>query len=577
MPRRLLTVDGHDRRRSLGWLAVWWIETFTVHGPGDVAGVPIRYGDEYTGFVVDCYALDAAGRRLYDSAFFSRPKGCDKSGVAAAIVMFEAFGPARFAGFAIGGEKYEFLGQVYEYEPGEPMGEAVNSPFIRIMATEEEQAGNVYKTVYLNLTDDAAPLFRYAQAYSLQVNLKGVVMPSGGEIRPSTAGSASKDGGIETFAVFDETHLYNKPVLRDMFGVVTNNLLKRKKSAKGTWYLETTTMYAPGDDSIAEDTYGVADAIEEGTLLVNRQLFDHRWGEIASLRDPAVPSTPETRAEHMLELAKAFEEAYGDALEWNDLDGLINGVFDLKRKESDTRRFFLNSITSSNDAWMPVEAWSARNIATLIRLGEADDYLAPTFGDQITLGFDGARSNDASALVACRVSDHHLFPLLIREKPDGPEGENWTVDRDEFDAAVRGAFEKFNVIGFYADPPYWQEIVDGWERDFGLDLLVHADTKSSIRFWTKHTTVMSVALERLQTAVVDGTMTHSGHKAMTRHFLNARVWKRAGGDVIGKETKNSAKKIDAAMAATLAFKATADFENGKKPEEKKTKVPFAVR
>jgi hypothetical protein len=577
MPRRLLTADGHDRHRSLGWLATWWIETFCVHGPGAVIGQPVQLTDEYTGFVVDCYALDARGKRLYDSAFLSRPKGCNKSGLAADLVMFEAFGPARFAGFAQGGETYEFLGRVYTYAPGEPMGKTVTSPFIRIMATEEEQAGNVYAAVYLNLTDDTAPLFRFAQAYGLTVNKKGVVIPSGGEIRPSTSGSASKDGGIETFAVFDETHLYVKPELRAMFITVTDNLVKRR--GEGSWYLETTTMFKPGQNSIAEDTYNAADMIEEGRLIVNRQLFDHRWGEIKSLRDPVVPSTEESRRWHVENLRFAFREAYGDSLEWVDLEGLVNGVFDPKRPESRTRQMFLNTLTSSTDAWIPVEAWSARNIVTLLRSGKSDGFLAPAPGDMVTLGFDGSRSNDATALVACRVADHHLFPLLISEKPDGPEGEHWTVDRDAFDAAVRNAFDRFQVVGFYADPPYWQEIVNGWERDFGDDLLVHADTKSSIRFWTKNTTRMALALELLQTAVVDGTMTHSGNKAMTRHFVNARVWPRPGGDVIGKETKNSVRKIDAAMAGTLAFQAATDYENrGEKPaEQTEAAVPVRVR
>jgi hypothetical protein len=579
MPRRLLTADGHDRHRSLGWLATWWIETFCVHGPGDVIGQPVHLTDEYTGFIVDCYALDARGRRLYDSAFLSRPKGCNKSGLAADLVMFEAFGPARFAGFADGGETYEFMGRTYTYAPGEPMGKPVTSPFIRIMATEEEQAGNVFAAVYLNLTDDAAPLFRYAQAYGLNVNKKGVVLPSGGEIRPSTSGSASKDGGIETYAVFDETHLYVKPELRSMFATVTDNLQKRRGSA-GTWYLETTTMFAPGEDSIAEETYRAADLIDEGLLLVNRQLFDHRWGEIKSLRDPVVPSTEESRRRHIQNLEHAFREAYGDCLEWNKPEDLVNGVFDPKRKESRTRRLFLNSLTSSTDAWVQVEAWSERNIITLLRNGEAGDFLSPAPGDMVTLGFDGARSNDATALVACRVSDHHVFPLLIREQPDGPEGEDWTVDREEFDAEVRRAFKRFHVVGFYADPPYWQEYVNAWERDFGDELLVHASPRESIRFWTKHTTRIAQALELLQTAIADGTMTHAGHKAMTRHFLNARVWRRTGGDVIGKETKNSVRKIDAAMAATLAFQAATDYENrGEKPpaDEPETAVPVRIR
>lgn len=162
MPHVTVRAPGHDRSRSLGWLSVAWMEYFVVHGPGDVQGEPVRHGDEYTGFVVDCYAVDDdEGRLLYDSAFFSRPKGCDKSGIGARIGLFEALGPARFAGWAEGGEVYRDprgLGFEYVYEPGEPMGRPVKVPYLRIMATEEGQTGNVYDTIYFNLTDESSPL-----------------------------------------------------------------------------------------------------------------------------------------------------------------------------------------------------------------------------------------------------------------------------------------------------------------------------------------------------------------------------------------------------------------------------------
>src|SRR5690606_15951761 len=144
--------------------------------------------------------------RLYDSAFLSRPKGCDKSGLGGRFALFEALGPCRFAGWAEGGETYEDpwgLGFQYVYEPGEPMGRHVTAPFIRCMATEEGQTGNVYDTVLLNLTDEDAPL---SQIPGLDAGLTRIYLPGGGEIRPSTASSASKDGGLETFVVFDETH-----------------------------------------------------------------------------------------------------------------------------------------------------------------------------------------------------------------------------------------------------------------------------------------------------------------------------------------------------------------------------------
>jgi hypothetical protein len=126
------------------------MEFFTVHGPGDVQGEPVVHGDEYTGFIVDCYATDRDGRRLYDGAFWSRPKGCDKSGMAARFDLFEALGPCRGTGkLARGGEVYRDpwgMGFEHVFEKGEPLARPVHVPFIRCMATEEEQTGNVYRS-----------------------------------------------------------------------------------------------------------------------------------------------------------------------------------------------------------------------------------------------------------------------------------------------------------------------------------------------------------------------------------------------------------------------------------------------
>ena len=531
MPRTLIRPRGADRERSLGWLAVWWIESFVVHGPGDVEGQPIVHGDEYTGFIVDCYSLDEEGGRLVDSSFISRPKGCNKSGLAAEIALFEALGPCRFDGWAKGGETFKYLGREYVYEPGEPMGRPVRYPMVRIMATEEDQTGNTYDMIYLNLTE--GPLSQL-KAYGLDAGKTRTLLPEGGEIMPSSSGAASKDGGKETFVVFDETHLYNTNALRSMYKTVSRNLVKRRKSA-GTWYIETTTMYAPGEDSVAEHTYEYAQAIAAGKTKRSRMLYDHRWGDIKDLRVED-------------DLRKAIIDAYGDALDWVSLEGVVDDILDIRRDESESRRYFLNALTEASNAWLSPE---------LISLNVSDQIIFP--GEQITLGFDGALTKDSTALVGCRVSDGHLFTIALEECPDGPAAREWMVDTELIDSRVRGAFEEYEVVGFFADPPYWQEYIDEWERDFGEELQIKANNRSPIKWWTKRDTQMSQALDRLKTALKLSTTSLADDPDMRRHFLNAREWNRRGGSVIGKETKNSPRKIDLAMAATLAFEARAHY------------------
>ncbi|MFD5188584.1 terminase [Streptomyces sp. NPDC058357] len=532
-------------------MTVAWMEYFVVHGPGDVQGEPVRHGDEYTGFVVDCYAVDDdEGKLLYDSAFFSRPKGCDKSGLGARIGLFEALGPARFAGWAEGGEIYRDpwgLGFEYVYEPGEPMGRPVKVPYLRIMATEEGQTGNVYDTIYFNLTDESSPL---SAIPGIDPGLTKINLPQGGEITPSTASSSSKDGGKETWVCFDESHLYNTPELRRMYATVTRNLRKRKKGA-GTWYLETTTMFAPGQDSVAERTYEEAEAIREGRKKRGRSrlMYDHRYGVCKDLKDEQ-------------QLRAALRDAYGDAMEWIDEDTLVDDFYDLRNDSADGKRYFLNSRTSSSDAWMDPDAWL---------LCRRDEEIAA--GELVTLGFDGSIRDDATALTACRVSDGHLQLLGVWEKPEGPEGDGWQVDREAVDAAVARAFDRFDVCGFYSDPPHWQDYVDAWTRDHGDGLQVRATQARPLEWWTNRPTAMEQALNRFTEAVEDKGLSWCGtDKAgdtdvdyarkgatLSRHVLNAKRRPMGRNHIgIGKEHPKSPKKIDAAMSAALAYECRAD-------------------
>jgi hypothetical protein len=531
MPRRIVQARQHDRFRSLGWLLLAWMEYFTVHGPGDVQGEKVEHGDEVSGFIADCYALDLDGRRIYDSAFYSRPKGCDKSGLGGRAGLVEALAPCRFLGFAEGGEIYQDpwgMGFVYEYQPDEPMGRPVKVPFIRCMATEETQTGNVYDTIHFNLTQ--GPL---AEIPGIDPGLTRVLLPGGGEITPSTASSAAKDGGKETFVCFDESHIFNTPELRRMYATVTRNLRKRKKIAE-TWYLETTTMFAPGEDSVAEATYRLSEAIEAGKARRERLLVDHRWG---------ICDDPSNEAE----LRKGIAEAYGDALAWNDLDGLVDQFYDPRSHITDSRRYFLNAETETSDAWIAAREWDpcANPLAIL-----ADS-------DMVALGFDGSVNEDATALVACRIDDGHLELLVCEEKPDDA-GKNWQVDQTAIDAAVASAFERFNVVAFFADPPHWQDFVDNWTAEFAGQLKVRATQTHPIEWWTNRPAVMVKTLERFREAVASKRLTHDGSTLFRRHVLNARRRTSRSGITISKEYPGSSKKIDIAMAAVLAYEARAD-------------------
>lgn len=583
MPRLLLRAPTHDRNFSLGWLATAWMEYFCLHGDGDVLGEPVVHGDEYTGLIVDAYALHPpgtvaklqVGRRLYDSVFFSRPKGADKSGLGARFAMFEALGPCRFDGIAEGGETYRDpwgLGFLYTYMPGEPMGRHIKSPFVRCMATEEKQTGNVYDNIHYNLTEGPlAPVMKR----NGDAGLTRIILPERGEITPSTASSASKDGGKETFVDFDETHLYDTPDLKRMYKTVTRNLRKRKKIAE-TWFLETTTMFAVGDNSIAEDTYELAELIMSGKHPKIRAglLLDHQWGECEDVTD--IPK-----------LREAISDAFGDAMAWQDLDSLVDEFFDPRNDEDDSRRYFLNARTSHTNAYVRAEAWDS------VRLDEDDPRRVVEPGETITLGFDGSRKRargvtDATALIGCRVSDGYLFPIAVWEQPPNlgknPDGtpKTWEVNHAAVDKKVNETFEKYRVVGFYADPAKWEPYVAEWETKYRRRLKVRATLKNPIEWWMVGGEARKVfkALESFYDGIIEKQLCHGSgqQQALTRHVLNARRLTSKSGYGIHKEHPNSAKKIDAAVAAVLAYQARLDaLAQGVIVKKRPKQVPQRIR
>jgi hypothetical protein len=533
MPREQVHAPEHDPHRSLGWLAGEWMQHFCVHGPGDVQGEKVKLDDELYGLTVDCYTVGKNGRRLYDSAFVSRAKGRDKSGHAARIALFEAFGPCRFTGFAKGGEKFAWRDFAYEYLPGEPMGRPVVSPFIRCIATEETQAGNTYDNIYVNLTD--GPL-----AEGLGRDDAGVTrinIPGGGEIIPSTASNASKDGGKETFVVFDETHLYTLPELRKMYATVRRNMGAKRKQSE-PWSLETSTMYLPGEGSVAEDTHKAAQLIMEGKARRSRILFDH------------IEAPPDVDLTDEAELRLALAEVYGPFIEIMDVDRVLSEIWDPRNDPQDSRRYYLNQPTSARDAWLAHYEWDARAAVREVKPGE-----------KITLGFDGSRKRsrgvtDATALVGCTL-DGHLFEVQVWEQP--PDLPDWRVPTNEVVKAVEYAFSRWNVVGFYCDPAKWETYVADWEARWGAQLVAKATREHPCEWWMTggRATTTVRALEQFHGAVIDGELTHAGD-ALSRHAKNARRRPSRSGVQIGKEHPESPKKIDAVVAAVLAWAARLD-------------------
>lgn len=506
---------------SLGPVIVDWIEEFLCHGPGDVIGEPIEIDDEFYEFIVKLYRLDPeTGKRKVRRAFLSRAKGRAKSELAGMLVCAEALADVRFDGWDANGE---------------PVGRPVRSPYIRCLATEEGQSGNTYDNVSTMLEyliehhGDSFPGIDIGK--SAQTSSRIVLRERRGEITPSTASSAAKDGGKETFAVFDETHLYVLPELRRMHSTVRRNL--RKRLIAEPWCLETSTMYEPGQDSVAEATHTYFKAIKGGKIRdadAAGLLFDHRQ---------APDGTDLADRDALLAGLKA---AYGPAAEWMDLDGIISEIWDPQSAPSDSRRYWLNQPVAAEDALLDPAEWAL--CASPLRLEDGDD---------VVLGFDGGKTDDATALLAMRVSDRLVQPLGIWERPDGALAKGWEVDRTQVSDMVAHAFGRWQVRAFFADVKLWESYIDEWADTYRDELVVRASPKAAVGWDMRgRQQELTLATEALVQAIRDGKLPHTDHPTLNRHVGNARRRPNRWGVSFGKESRESPKKVDGFAAMQLA-------------------------
>lgn len=502
---------------SLGYSIIDWLEAFACHGPGDVQGEPLDLDDEIRTFIINCYRLDPiTGRRLYREAILSAPKGRSKSEIAGLVVVAEAIADVRFDGWDANGQ---------------PVGRPIVSPLIKCLATEESQAGNTFENAAFILGDWGPD--KHPQIYAGMGGVRryqsatAVYLPNGGEVRASTSGSASKDGGKETFVVPDESHLYVLPELRSMYATVMRNLGKRKGS--DPWALQTTTAYKPGENSIAEQKLTAWRKGELGASVY----VDHR--EAAGKVDI------NDRERTLRQLRDVYGPAMDPITGWMEPERVYQDMLDptVCRDEAEAARYYLNRPLSGSDAWIPKAVYDRQTRPRVLEKGEA-----------ISIGFDGSLNDDSTVLRGCCMSDGYRFTLGMWEKPQGPSGIGWEVPRAEVLMTFRDALTDFTVSRAYCDPHEWRTDIDSLAEEFGEEIV--------IPWATSRDTAMAVALDRLHTDLVNRSTWHDKDDRVGLHYGNAYAFKKNNHRLVRKENPNSSRKIDTVVTDALAYEARAD-------------------
>jgi hypothetical protein len=540
MPWRGPEFEGE--RPTLGYYVLdWMIENLAQPGRDD--GSPFIPTQEEADFLCDFYELHpVTGKRIVHRALLSRPRGWGKSPFVGAIALAEACADVVPDGF----DAY-----------GEPIGRpwhSIRTPLVRIAAVTEQQTDNTW-----------VPLLEMARGRALSTDygldvLDTVIYLPRGQVSPITSSATSAKGDPACFASLDQTEEWKE----SNGGVRLAKVMRFNAAKLGGSIIETPNAFTPGEGSVAENSAADYQAILDGRSKARGILVDHR------------EAPPETDMTDEQSLVAGLRYAYGDSSDhpdgcvlhdppcepgWSPIERLTSEFYDTSNEPQDLRADLLNQITHASDAWLSQpEVRAATDLDRVVEHGE-----------RIVLGFDGSRKRsrgvtDATALIGCRLSDGHVFEIGVWEQPKGwkpppgEPGEGWQVPVVEVLATVHQTFDRYDVVGMYADPAKWESHVADWEAAYGPRLKVQSTRNHPIEWWMTggRSTLIVRALEKFHTALTERELTLDGSSALVRHLLNSRRRTSKSGLQIMKANPDSPDKIDAAVAAVLAWQCRLD-------------------
>jgi hypothetical protein len=520
---------------TLGPEVCAFIEGNLCHGPGDLLGEVVELNDEQRGWIYRMYEVvpekrerrkrrvivnepnPEAGKRRFQRCALSLRKGSSKTEFAAWIAAAElhADGPVRCAGFTT------------RRGVRVPISRAVTDPYIPMISYTEEQTEELAYGALRRILE------KCSIGSDFDIGLERIMRRSGdGKAEAVSASPNARDGARTTFEHADETHRFTLDSLKRGWSVMLANLAKRPLA--DPWALETTTAPEPGMGSVAESTMLYAQRIAtEGADSKSRLFFFHR--QASEKHDLATAEG----------IRAAVVEASGPYIgKWSAVDRIAESFREPDADVAYLERVWLNRPTQASGVAFDVARW--RQLAS--------PGVSVPDGSAITLGFDGSRYDDATALVATDVESGFQWPLGIWMHDGSP---TWEVPVTEVDGIVSDAFERFTVVRMYCDPPKWESWVSTWAGRYGKERV--------FEWWTNRRKPMAYALRSFIAAMSAGEVTHNGDAVLESHIANSRrlytnlvdeegqrLW------ILRKERPDSPLKIDGAMAANLSWEARND-------------------
>ena len=519
-----------DGLETLGWSIIDWAEGRTDE-PGLIdyqTGAVWRFTSGQARFLVLWYCFDPlTGRWRYRRAVKRGAKGTGKDPFGASLCLVELIGPCHLV-----------------QRDGRWAGVPHGMPLVQIAANSEAQGKDVLRVANAMLSREARDYYDI-DCGETRTYLRG----GGGRLELLTASEASSEGDPSTFIMLNESHHMTESSGGHKIAKVARRNVGKSPAHLQARLAEFTNAHEQGADSVAERSFTAWQAQASGRAKRQDILYD------------SIEAPPDVQLHEDASRQAGLKAAYADA-PWGDLERLEDEVLDPDTSVADSIRYYLNGLATAETAWIDPRAFDA--------LARPDEVVAD--GEQIAMFLDCSKSDDATGLVACRISDGFVFTLGVWQRPHGDRGKGWLAPWREVDAVGRAAFARYDVVWSAADPSharddeteaeYWLEMLDGWHRDFRDRVAVWAtpgqgDKRGHAVMFDMRTSKpggqerVRMFIESAEQTAADidehGTLIHDGHAALRLHAHNARRRSTKWGTGLGKVSRDSSKKVDLAV------------------------------
>lgn len=496
-----------------------------------MTGEPWQWTAGQKRFLILWYAVTPGGRWLFRSGVKRGAKGTGKDPFAAAWSLLELLGPSR-------------IDPVMRRERGQLVGLRHTLPLVQVASNSEAQSKDVLRIANAMLGHDVRDFFRIDVGET-----RTLLKDTGGRLELLTASEKSSEGDPATAIVLNESHHMTRSSGGHKVAGVARRNVGKSPAALQARLLECTNAHLMGMDSVAEQSY------EAWQLQVSGQTVS---GKVDILYD-SIEAPATVQLQDPVSRAAGLRAAYSDA-HWADLERLNDEVMDPRTPPADSIRYYLNGLAAAEDAWVDPRRFDAL----------ADSTVVLADGDQVALFLDCSKSEDATGMVGCRISDGHVFTVKMWQRPHGDRGTGWLAPRPEVDAEVRRIFDRYKVAWFGVDPSparddedeslYWGELVDEWHRDLRGKVAIWATPGvqgSSVKFDMRLSQPggrkrnQAFTEEAMATAhdidEEDAPFTHDGDAGLRMHTHNAKRRPNRWGYSLGKSSRDSSDLIDLAV------------------------------